>query len=361
MKHPSISVLRPSLCALLFSALAITALPSWAQGLPAEVVHVVKQPLERRIESVGNLRANESIMLRPEQSGRIEKTLFAEGEPVKQGAPLFQLDTALYEAELQAAAARVSLSKTDYERASSLLKKGVGSVQQRDSSLAQLRVDEAQLALAKTRLDKMSVQAPFSGITGLRLVSPGDYVNVGQDLVQLTDISTMKVDFKVAEIYLSELQPGASIEIEIDAMPGKILTGEIFAVAPSADQNAHNIEVRATIPNPDGTLRPGLFAQVAILVDRTDSLTIPEQAIVPQGKSFFVMRVVGDEHKIDMVEVELGQRRPGIVEILSGLNESDIIVTAGQIKLQPGMPVSPIFVDGSQTEPKSQPLAAEEK
>lgn len=360
MKHLPLSSMRPAMAALILSVVPVISLPVWAQGLPAEVVHVKKQPLERQIRSVGNLRANEAILLRPEQSGRIEKVLFSEGEPVKQGTVLFQLDTALYEAEYREAAARVALSKTDYERASSLLKKGVGSVQQRDSSLAQLRVDEAQLALAKTRLDKMSVQAPFDGIAGLRLVSPGDYVNVGQDLVQLTDNSTMKVDFKVAEIFLAELQPDAPIEVEVDALPGRILTGKIYAVAPAADASAHNIEVRATLPNKDGILRPGLFAQISILVEKTDSLTIPEQAIVPQGKAFFVMRVVGEEHKIEMVPVELGQRRPGIVEIKSGLNEGDIIVTAGQLKLQPGMPITPIFVDGSQTEAKPQP-AAEEK
>lgn len=329
----------------LFSCLSITSTAT-AQGLPAEVITVKTQVLDKTVSAVGVLRANEAIMLRPEQSGRIEEILFTEGQQISKGKPLFKLDNSIYQAELKEAQARVQLSKTDYERAKSLLSKRVGSVQERDSTLAQLRVNQAQEALAKTRLDKMTIKAPFSGFTGLRLVSPGDYVEEGQDLVELTDINSLKLDFRVPEIYLSILQPGREIRVQVDALPGEIIQGKIFAISPAADPNAHNIEVLATLPNPDQKLRPGLFAQVNILVDQTESVVIPEQAIIPADNSFMVMRL-GAENKVELVPVKLGQRRPGVVQIIDGLNANDVVIVSGQIKLFPGMPVTPIFIDGS--------------
>ena len=327
------------------SALAADKPP---QGLPAEVVTVTTQPLDHSIRAVGNLRANETIQLSPDQSGRIEKVLFQEGEPVKQGTPLFVLDSAIYRAELRQAEARVKLSLIAYQRAESLLKKRVGSAQDRDSTLAQLRVDEAQQALARTRLDKMTIKAPFDGRTGLRLVSPGDYVNTGQELVELTDLNTMKADFRIPEIYLAALKPGSKINVQVDAFPGRIFQGEVYAIAPSADTRAHNIEVRARIPNPEGLLRPGLFAKVDLVTKQEDAaVMIPEQAILPQNGGFFVMRVA-DGNMVELVPVEMGQRRPGTVQIVNGLTKGDVIITASQIKLFPGMPVTPIFVDGSQ-------------
>ena len=283
--------------------------------MPAEVITVSTQTLDKKISAVGNLRANESIMLRPEQSGRLDKILFDEGNKVQKGTPLFILDNSIYLAELKAAQARVQLSRVDYDRAKSLLRKKVGSAQEKDSTLAQLRVDQAQEALAQAKLDKMTIKAPFTGYTGLRLVSPGDYVSQGENLAELTDISILKLDFKVPEIYLSELKIGRELEINVDALPGSIIKGEVTAIAPSADSNAHNIEVRASIPNPSGTLRPGLFAKVSLLVDQQTTVVIPEQAIIPQDGGFFVM-TVSKENTVVMVPVTMGQRRPGVVQII---------------------------------------------
>ena len=331
----------------LFTLLFWTTTSAIAQGLPAEVITVATQQLDKSVTAVGVLKANETIMLRPEQSGRIEQIQFTEGQHIPAGTPMFELDKSIYLAELKAAQARVQLSKTDYDRAANLLQKKVGSAQERDSTLAQLRVDQAQAGLAQTRLSKMSIKAPFSGYAGLRLVSPGDYVEGGQDLVELTDLSSMKLKFRVPEIYLSLLQPGRELSVMVDALPGESIKGEVYAVAPSSDRNAHNIEVLAKLPNPNERLRPGLFAQVELLVERTESVVIPEQAIIPQDGSFLVMKIDA-ENKVETVPVTLGQRRPGVVQIIDGLQQGDIIIVSGQIKLQPGMPVTPIFIDGSQ-------------
>ncbi|MCV6590468.1 MAG: efflux RND transporter periplasmic adaptor subunit [Marinobacterium sp.] len=317
------------------------------RGLPAEVITVKARNLNTEVQAIGSLRANERIQLRPEQSGRINAILFEEGQLVRKGTPLFRLDGAIYQAELKEAQARVHLSEIAYRRADSLLKKRVGSEQERDSTLAQLQVDQARQALAQTRLDKMQVVAPFSGRTGLRLVSPGDYVTAGQDMVELTDLSSLKVDFRVPEIYLPAIRTGQTLKIELDTFPGQVFEGSVYAIAPGADSRAHNIELRARIANPDGKLRPGLFARIQlILASNANSILIPEQAIIPDNGAFFVQRVK-EGNVIEKVQVQLGQRRPGEVEVRSGLNTGDVLVIAGQLKLRPGMPVTPIFVDGS--------------
>jgi membrane fusion protein (multidrug efflux system) len=160
----------------------------------------------------------------------------------------------------------------------------------------------------------------------------------------------MKLDFRIPEIYLVELKKGTVLEILVDALPGQVIKGEVSAISPSADFKAHNIEVRATVPNPDGTLRPGLFAKVSLIVDRQETILIPEQAIIPKDGQFFVMRVI-EGNIVEMLPVKMGQRRPGLVQIHEGLSAGDTLIVAGQIKLFPGMPITPIFVDGSQQKP----------
>lgn len=326
-----------------------------ADGLPAEVVHVKSEPLVHMIEAVGTLTANESIILRPEQSGAVEQVLFTEGASVNAGDKLIVLESSLYKAQLQESKARVNLSRIDYQRADSLVKKRVGSQQDKDSSLAQLQVDQALQAVAQTRLNKMTINAPFDGVLGLRKFSPGDYVNVGQDLVELTDMKMMKVDFNVPENQLSHVHNGQTINVLVDALPGETFSGEIYAISPSINNRNHNIAIRAKLENRDNLLRPGLFARIQIIT-HTDAhaIMVPEEAIIPKNSEFFVMTVEDD--KIGMAQVTLGLRRNGAVNILSGLNVDQVIVTAGQMKLFPGSPVTPIFVDGTGPTP-SQPNA----
>lgn len=337
---------------LLGVALNMTSL-AHADGLPAEVVHVKSEPLVHTIEAVGTLNANESIILRPEQSGAVEKVLFTEGSEVKAGDKLIVLESSLYKAQLQESKARVNLSRIDYQRADSLVKKRVGSQQDKDSSLAQLQVDQAQQAVAQTKLNKMTINAPFDGVIGLRKFSPGDYVNIGQDLVELTDMKIMKVDFNVPENQLSKIKSGQAIKVLVDALPGESFEGVIYAISPSINDRNHNIAIRAKVENRDNLLRPGLFARIQIITHTdTHAIMVPEEAIIPKNNDFFVMTVT--DGKIDMAQVKLGIRRHGAVNIISGLSVDQVIVTAGQLKLFPGSPVTPIFVDGTGEQP-SQP------
>nr|WP_067295985.1 efflux RND transporter periplasmic adaptor subunit [Marinobacterium profundum] len=340
-------LILPLLLALPTSTWASEEEQQQPRGLPAEVVLLKTQPLTPVLQAVGNLQANESVIIRPEQSGQIRKILFLEGQAVKAGELMFQLDTALYDAALTQSKARVNLSQQEYQRAQSLLQRKVGSQNDRDAALAQLRVDEAEASLAQTRIDKMNLRAPFAGITGLRQVSPGDYVSTGQDLVELIDTSSLKLDFRIPEIYLPAVAPGQKVSVAVDAFPGRIFSGEIYALAPSSDARAHNLELRARIDNSDDMLRPGLFARIELHGNADDqALLVPEQAVMLQEGAFSLMRV-NSENMVEIVPVTLGQRRPGKVQILSGAAAGDTIVTAGHLKLFPGMPVTPVFVDGS--------------
>ncbi len=321
------------------------------RGLPAEVIRLQPEPLTPAIDAVGNLKANESVLIRPEQSGQIRSILFEEGQHVEAGTVLFQLDTALYDAALAQSRARVNLSQQEYQRAQRLLQRKVGSENDRDAALAQLRVNQAEASLAQTRIDKMSIRAPFAGTTGLRQVSPGDYVSTGQDLVELIDTRSLKLDFRIPEIYLPAVAPGQPVSVRVDAFPGRIFRGEIYALSPSSDARAHNLELRARISNSDGALRPGLFARIKLQGSTDDqALLVPEQAVLLQEGSFSLMKV-GNGNTVEIVPVTLGQRRPGKVQILEGASAGDIIVTAGHLKLFPGMPVTPVFVDGSSDAP----------
>ncbi|GGO79408.1 MexH family multidrug efflux RND transporter periplasmic adaptor subunit [Marinobacterium nitratireducens] len=332
------------LCALAAEAWAQTDQPP---GLPAEVVTVESRPLTASIAAVGTLAANEQIWLRPEQSGRVLEIRFSEGKPVSAGEVMIELDASIYRAELHKAQAQLNQSRRAYDRAQSLLSRKVGSETERDSALARLKVDEAEVELARTRLDKMTLRAPFAGLTGLRQISPGDYVAIGQDLVALVDNRSMKVDFRIPEIYLPALRPGLPVRIQVDAFPGRRFEGSVYAIAPGADAQSHSLRLRARIANPEGLLRPGLFAQIQLQAGETAAaLFVPEQAIIPGADGSSVLRV-NAEQQVERVAVELGQRRPGEVQVLSGLSTGDIVVTAGQLKLRPGMPVTPVHVDNN--------------
>lgn len=297
--------------------------------------------IDRQIEAVGTLASNESVILSPEITGRITEILFEEGQEVKAGTPLIRLDDAIARAELAQIEASMILSKTNYDRAETLLKEKSGTARARDEALSKLRADQAGVALAKAKLEKNTLSAPFDATICLRNVSIGDYVNPGQQLVNLEDIKMLKVDFRMPEIYLDALKTGQKIEVKIDAFAGQVFTGEVYAIDPRVDVNGRTVVLRARLPNEGGVLRPGLFARVNLLVSRNETaLLIPEQALIPQGTDRFVYRVV--DGKAAMTKVKTGQRRTGQVEVLEGLSADDVIVTAGQMKLRPDMAVNTI-------------------
>lgn len=314
------------------------------RAVEVEVARVREDVIESTVETVGSLRANESLFIRPEVSGRVAGIEFDEGEDVARGAVLVTLDDAVDRAEVARAEASLGLSRLDFERAEELLKRGVGSKDDRDRKFAQMRIDEAAVQLARARLAKMTILAPFDGMLGLRRVSPGDYVSDGQDIVDLVDIDPIKVDFRVPEVFLSALGVGQQLGITVDALPGEIYRGEVYAIDPQVDVNGRSILIRALVDNPELKLRPGLFARITLVTDRReDALLVPQSAIVPLGDKQFVYRL--DDGAVALTEVRTGYRQSQRVEILDGLAAGDAVVVAGQIKLQDGARVEATEVD----------------
>jgi len=308
-------------------------------AMAVEAYDVVAAPLDVTIESVGTLRANESVTLRPELAGRITEILFTEGALLKKGSPLFKIDDRVYNAEVKQAASNLQLAKLNFERFQKLSKTGAATRQRFDEAQANLGVAQANYDLARTRLDYATITAPFDGTVGLRKISPGDFVNVGQDLANFVSYDPMKVDFNIPETQSRQLKTGQTIDITVEAVPGKVFPGDVYAIDPQIDVSGRAVALRASIPNSDYTLKPGFFARVSLLVDnKPNALLIPENAIVPQGNDKFVFKI-DEKSTVVLVPVELGVRKDGKVEIVSGIAAGDAIVTSGQIKLQPGAPV----------------------
>ena len=310
-----------------------------AGSVSVEAVKVATASLPQTITAVGSLRSDESVVLRPEVAGRISAISFQEGQRVAKGALLVRLDTAVPQAEAQQARANMVLAKNKFDRAVDLARSNYISGQAKDEAENNFKVAEAALQLSEAKLAKMDLRAPFSGIIGLRSVSVGDYVKEGADLVNLESIDPLKVDFRVPEVYMRQVQVGQSLQVQLDALPGKTFEGKVFAVNPLIDAAGRAVVIRAMVRNPDTSLRPGMFARVRLITrDAQDALVLPEQALVPQGDQQFVFRI--QDGKAVRTKVEVGQRRDAKVEILTGLAKDDLVVTAGQLKLRDGAPVA---------------------
>ncbi|MEN4920661.1 efflux RND transporter periplasmic adaptor subunit [Achromobacter spanius] len=317
-----------------------SAKPAAAPAAPARVAvaQVQEIPFARGLSAVGSLRSDESVVLRPEVAGRIQAIEFKEGQPVKQGQSLIRLDDSVPRAELAQARANLTLAQSHYRRAVELQGKGFVSQQARDESASTLKVQEAAVALAQARLDKMTISAPFAGIVGLRSVSVGDYVNQGQDLAPLEAIDPLKVDFRVPEMYLSKVGVGQQLTLRLDALPGQERKGVVYAVSPLIDAGGRSILLRATVANQDGVLRPGMFARVQLLFNQDKALVAPEAALSPSGETQYVYRV--ENGVAQRREVTIGERREGRVEILTGVAVNDKLVVSGLQRVTDGASVT---------------------
>ena len=336
------------------AAAATAKAPAGAGAMPGvsvEVAKVVAAAMPQVITAVGSLRSDESVTLRPEVAGRVSAIEFKEGLPIARGTTMVRLDPAINQAEVEQAKANLWLAKTKYERAIDLQKQGFISSQAKDEAENNLRLAEAAIALAEARLAKTVIKAPFAGVVGLRSVSLGDYVKEGQDLVNLESIDPLKVDFRVPEVYLKQVAVGQTLEVALDALPGKTYEGKVFAINPLVDAGGRAIVIRAQVRNADTALRPGMFARVRLITkNERDTLVIPEQALVPQGEDQYVFKVA--DGKATRVKVDTGQRRDARVEVTKGVNAGDVVVIAGQLKLRDGMPVTVV--------PAATPIAAED-
>jgi membrane fusion protein (multidrug efflux system) len=319
-------------------------------GGPAtvEVAKAEVQSLVDDVQAVGSLKSAQGVMLRPEVSGRVNKLGFAEGARVRRGQLMVQLDDTLQQAQLQQAQAQASIARTNLQRSRELQAQGFVSQSAVDQNSAALEVAQAQVSLAQVQVARMKVLAPFDGTVGLRAVDVGDYVKDGADLVNLEDLTSLRVQFALPERYIDRLRPGQAVEVAVDAFPGRTFKGRVLAADSQVDANGRALQVLAQVDNPGLQLKPGMFARPRVVFAvRADAVVVPEEALVPLGTRQLLFKVVdgpGGQKIAQRLEAKVGLRLPGRVEILEGVRAGDELVTAGHGRLLRGdnLPVRPI-------------------
>ena len=302
-----------------------------------ETIKVVPGTVENRISAVGSIFSNESVLIKPEVSGKINFIGFEEGEHVGKEKILFRLDSELLEAEYQEVKANYDYATLQYERAKRLKKDGVIPLEEFDERHRAFLNAKSRLNTLATRLRKYKIRAPFDGRVGARMVSIGDYVAVGDPLVHIEDLSLVKVEFYIPQRYMQKIKNGQLVRVVVEPL-SKVYEGTIYLIEPRVDPETRSAVVHAKVKNPFEVLRPGMFCTVTIVIEKKENgLMVPEEAVVSRGEKHFLY--LKEEGKAVMKQVHLGLFSEGKVEIVSGLNPGEQVVVAGIQKLAPGAPV----------------------
>lgn len=316
------------------------------------VATATEQPWQARLPTVGTLKALQGVDLSLEVAGTVTDVQFESGQQVKAGQPIVQLDTGVESALLETAQADLGLAQVDYGRGSQLVGSQAISKGEFDRLSAVLKKNKATVNQLKASLAKKRILAPFSGTIGIRQVDVGDYLASGTMIATLQDLSSLYVDFFVPEQSVPKIGIGQPVQIIVSAYPAQTFPGTISAINPKVENSTRNVQVRATLANPDGKLLPGMFASLQVLLpDPQPRIVVPESAITYTlyGNSLYVVAQKKTEdgavEKDDKGEpvliaerrfIETGERREGVVMITKGVQNGEKVVTAGQIKLDNG-------------------------
>ena len=312
---------------------------------PVELADVQTVTVTDKFEAVGTVEAGEAITVVSEVDAVVTALPFIEGQAIDSGELIAQMDDQQIRAAYQSAEATRDQTRSAYDRAKEMLSAGAVSKQALDDATANLKVAEAQCEQARVRLSKCQIRAPFSGVIGPRLVSPGAFLRSGFSLATpittLTQISRLKVLFTAPERIYPRLTRGSEITVTTPAYPNDELIGKIDVIDPIVDSITRSVRVIARVSNPDRKFRPGMSATVsAVLGERPNSLTIPDEAVFAEGNQAFVF-VVQPDNSVIRTPIILGSRQAGTVEVVSGLTSGAKVVQAGHQKLYDGAKVMP--------------------
>ncbi len=311
--------------------------------MPVEVSPVTEQTVSDRFEAVGTIEAVEAITVVSEIDGAVKSLPFKEGGFIQRGGVIAQLDDAQLAAEVARAAAIRAQSKSTFDRVKSVVDQGAGAPQDLDDASSALKVADANYDLAKARLAKTRIVAPFAGNIGARRVSVGTFLRAGTAITELANIDEIRVIFSAPERFLSKLSQGSSVTISSSAFPNYELKGKISVIEPMVDQTTRSTRVVAHVQNVGRKFRPGMSANVsALLAQRSKALTIPGEAVFGSGNQLFVF-VVKPDSTVSRVALDLGTRMADAVEVLSGLKPGMTVVSAGHQKLFEGAKVMPMM------------------
>ena len=303
---------------------------------------------ESVLTSVGSLAAVQGVTVTAELAGKIVNIAFTPGTLARAGELLVQQNTSSEEAQLRATEASVALAKLNLERLSKLLAGRTISQSQYDNADAQFKQAVAQSDNIRATIAKKTIRASFAGRLGIRLVNVGQMLNPGDAIVSLQSLDPIFVDFLLPQQQLAQVQPGLPVRVTTDALPGQVIDGKITAINPQVDSATRNIRIQATIPNSAERLRPGMFANVAVVMPaKTKVLSIPATAVLyaPYSDSVFVVEEKTDAKSgktgktVRHQFAQLGEKRGDFVAIVSGLKEGDTVVSTGVFKLRNGQSV----------------------
>lgn len=315
------------------------ASPVQAEGpVVVVVVPVREEAFPLTVEAIGTARANESIEIRSHISESVRAIRFEEGQRVKAGDVLLELNDAEVLADV--AAARASLVEATSRHLRAVEMQAGDLIAESELELLEARRDAARAALdaAEARLAETVIRAPFAGRVGLRRVSPGGLVSPSVVITTLDDNDTIKLDFDVPETAISLLEDGLVVHARSAAWPDSTFTGKVVSVNTRVDPVSRTVTVRARVPNGRGLLRAGMFLTVRLVRGDVNAMLIPEEAVVPERSQQFAL-VVGDDGIVEKREIRLGRRRPGEVEVLLGLSVGERVIVEGTQKARPGSPV----------------------
>lgn len=318
--------------------------PPARQPVSVAATLVTPRDVPASLEAVGTLSAVRSVTLSPEVAGRVTAIRFEAGEYVQSGELLVQLFDAPERADRQAAVARAEFARTQVARSEELAPTGA----EPRELLEQRRAERDQAAAAvqqiEARLAQKQIRAPFAGQIGIRRVDLGEYLNPGDPIATLTSLEQLYVEFALPQQELARLDRGAAVTVTSDAFPERTFTARVNAIEPVIGEETRNVTVQAILPNPDGTLRPGMYVTAALeLPPQQNALLVPATAIQTTASGNNVIAIRGDAPReggtAEIVSIETGRRIGDSVLVTSGLQPGDVIVAEGQLRVQPGAPV----------------------
>ena len=342
-------ILRNHICLITTFAVCFCSCKKQGQGsapsgppiIQVVVVPARKQSVAENLSLVGSIAANEMVEIKSETDGLVEKIGFLEGQSVAAGQLLVQLDDTKLAATVRETEANFKLSQANYDRSKQLFADKLISQQEFDQSASVFEASLASLEVVKRQLKDTKIHAPFEGVVGARMISPGQVITRNTTLTWLIDLDPIKAEFNVPERFLSQLQGGQKIELTVASYPDRIFRGEVFFVSPFIDADTRTALVKARIDNRDGALKPGMFANLDLtLTVRANSIVIPEAAIaqlLDAGKANVF--VVDQTQTVQVRKVTPGMRLPGQIEVLSGLAEGENVIVEGIQKVGPGAKV----------------------
>lgn len=309
---------------------------------PVEVAKVKAVDMADKFEAVGTIEAIEGVKIVSEIDASVVSLPFDEGSYIKKGDLIAKLDDSQLSAEVNRAEALYTQSQAAYKRIKSIVDQNAGAPQDLDDALANLQVAKANYELAKAREEKTRIIAPFSGIIGARKVSVGAFLRTGQEITQLANLNEIRVGFSAPERYLANLKRNAQVIVSSSTFPGYELKGRIISIEPMLDSETRNVNVVARVKNPDRKFRPGMSANVdVILKEMPNALTVPNEAVFAQGNQSFVY-IVKNDSTVATTPVTLGLQTADVTEVINGLRDGMVVIKAGHQKLFNGAKVMPI-------------------